>query len=120
MNEIKKLTLRDRIKDAINAFRGRKIGSLHFGVDLKRCDECEYKNNDIREELLVIAGARAAYMECSNSIKLPEGIEGERWLSSFITNMVDLYLCNKDNTNFDEYIESVLLKRYGDKNVSFD
>lgn len=116
MNEVKKLTFRDRFRDAINAFHGRKIGSLHFGVDLKCCDECEYRNNNLRDDLLVTAGARAAYMECSNSIKLPEGVEGERWFSSFIANMVDLYLCNKDNTNFDEYIESVLLKRYGTKN----
>lgn len=118
MNEIKKLTLRDRIKDAINAFRGRKIGSLHFGVDLKRCDECEYKNNDIREELLVIAGARAAYMHDANVIDIPEGLESEHKLACDIRRMVDKYLNNHDDIdiNFDLYIEVALTNSYGTKN----
>ena len=43
LNEPKIRTIRDKIRDAINAFKGKKIGSLHFGIDVKRCDECEYR-----------------------------------------------------------------------------
>lgn len=36
-------TFKDRIRDAIRAFKGSQIGSLTFGVEVKRCDGCEYK-----------------------------------------------------------------------------
>lgn len=35
LNEPKIRTIRDKIRDAINAFKGKKIGSLHFGIDVK-------------------------------------------------------------------------------------
>lgn len=38
---MKKRTLLDRIRDAIRAFRGKSIGSVTFGVDVKRCSECD-------------------------------------------------------------------------------
>lgn len=44
MNEIKKRTLIDKCKDAYRAFRGKQLGSLTFGVDVKKCSECDYKN----------------------------------------------------------------------------
>ena len=46
MTEIKKRTLIDKCKDAYRAFRGKQIGSLTFGIDVKKCHECEYKNQD--------------------------------------------------------------------------
>lgn len=116
MNEVKKLTFRDRIRDAVNAFRGRKIGSLQFGVDVKRCSECDYKNNDIREDLLVIAGARAAYMHDANVIDIPEGLVGEQKLACDIRRMVNNYLAGDDDINFDLYIETALANNYGTKN----
>ena len=64
MNKVKKTTFIDRFKNAVKAFKGKPIGSVQFGVDVKRCDQCEYKNeNPIRDNLLVTAGARAAYMQ---------------------------------------------------------
>ena len=43
MNEIKKRTLIDKCRDAYRAFRGKQIGSLTFGIDVKKCSECEYR-----------------------------------------------------------------------------
>ena len=40
MNKIKIMSLRDRVKAAIRAFRGQPIGSLYFGIEVKRCSEC--------------------------------------------------------------------------------
>ena len=40
MNKIKITSLRDRVKAAIRAFRGQPIGSLCFGIEVKRCSEC--------------------------------------------------------------------------------
>lgn len=45
MNNVKMTTLGDRIRAAIRAFKGQPIGQLTFGVDIKKCCECEYKNN---------------------------------------------------------------------------
>lgn len=44
MNEVKPTTLGDRIRAAIRAFKGQPIGQLTFGVDIKKCSECEYKS----------------------------------------------------------------------------
>ena len=38
---MKKRTLLDRVRDAIRAFRGKQIGSVTFGIDVKRCSECD-------------------------------------------------------------------------------
>lgn len=38
----KKTTLIDRIRNAINAFRAKPIGSISYGVEVKRCSECEH------------------------------------------------------------------------------
>lgn len=113
MNTIKRTTLRDRLKNAICAFRGKPIGSIQYGLQINRCDECEYKNvPTIRDNLLVTAGARAAYMHSKNIIDIPDGLEGEDKLAAFITNAVDAYL-NSDGVNFDIWIERALLKGFG-------
>ena len=46
MNKVKKRTLIDKCRDAYRAFRGKQIGSLMFGIDVKKCSECEYKKQD--------------------------------------------------------------------------
>ena len=43
-NTVKKTTLVERFKRAINAFKGNPVGNLYFGIDVKRCDQCKYKN----------------------------------------------------------------------------
>lgn len=53
-------TFRDKVRDAIRAFRGKEIGYLTFGVDVKQCKDCEYKHlydecfvlNDCNKELM--------------------------------------------------------------------
>ena len=112
-NTIKKTSLVDRVKRSVEAFKGNPIGNLYFGIDVKRCDQCEYKNvPEIRDNLLVTAGARAAYMNYNDKIDIPEGIEEEFKLSEFLTKVVDDYL-RFERENFDLYLETKLIEKYG-------
>jgi hypothetical protein len=117
MNEVKKLTLIDRFRNAFKAFKGTQVGSLSFGVDVKRCDQCEFKSDgNIREHLMVIMGARAAYMDTMESIYIPGGLEGEGELVWFVRKTVNEYLrkgTDGEDNNFDEFIETRLLAAYG-------
>ena len=84
-------------------------------MDLKRCWECEYKNVPaIRNNLLVTAGARAAYMHDKDVIDIPAGLKGEDELARFITRIVDEYLAGEVG-NFDNWIETALMQAYGKK-----
>lgn len=119
MNTIGQTTLMDRIKNAIRAFQGKPIRSISLGIDVKRCDECEYKvDSGIREHLMVIMGARAAYMHYECRIDLPGGLEGEGQLVDFVKKTVERYIwktTDGEDVNFDEYIETALIKQYGNK-----
>lgn len=90
--------------------------TINIGVDVKRCSECEYKNNEMRDELLVTSGVRAAYMDDANCISIPGGLAGECNLARFISYMVDIYMNCKPDVIFDEYIEAALIQKYGGKN----
>ena len=68
--------------------------------------------NDFRDNLLVTAGVRAAYMECSRMIDLPAGSVGEDALAGFVTEAVDKYIEEPIDIPFDEYIESALMDEY--------
>jgi hypothetical protein len=48
-------------------------------------------------------------------IKLPEGIEGEADMALLVAKIVDAYISINDDINFDEYIETVLMDKYGRK-----
>lgn len=110
---IKKTTLADRVKRSVEAFKGKPICNLYFGINVKRCDQCEYKNvPEIRDNLLITAGTRAAYMNCSDKIVIPEGIEEEFKLAEFLTKVIDDYL-RFDRGNFDLYLETKLIEKYG-------
>jgi hypothetical protein len=43
MNTVKKTTLLSRFRAAIKAFRGKPIGHLYYGLELKECSKCEYR-----------------------------------------------------------------------------
>ena len=43
-NTVKKTTLMDRFKRSVEAFKGNPVGNLYFDIDVKRCDQCKYKN----------------------------------------------------------------------------
>lgn len=43
MNVVKKPTLIDRLRAAINAFRGKPIGSISYGLEIRECSKCEYR-----------------------------------------------------------------------------
>jgi hypothetical protein len=104
------------MRAAWKAFKGSKIDSISLGVDVKRCDECQFKfDASIRDDLLVIAGARAAYMDSLGSISIPDGVHEEQELAAHIRNYVDYYLLatGLEDINFDEHIESCLREVYG-------
>lgn len=44
MNAAKKTTLIDRLRAAIKAFRGKPIGYITYGLEIKECRNCEYRN----------------------------------------------------------------------------
>lgn len=67
----------------------------------------------IRDNLLVTAGARAAYMDYRGDIEFPCSIDGEEKLADFITKMVDAYIKDAGDTPFDLYIENKLMDKYG-------
>lgn len=68
----------------------------------------------IRDNLLVTAGARAAYMHCRGDIDISNDLAGEDDLAEFITKAVDVYMKDYD-ASFDLYIEDALMKKYGGK-----
>ncbi len=43
MNKVKKTTLWGRLRNAARAFKDKPVGSISFGVEVKRCSECERK-----------------------------------------------------------------------------
>ena len=89
------------------------VGNLYFGIDVKRCDQCEYKNiPEIRDNLLVTAGARAVHMDYRREIAIREGLEEEDKLAEFLTKVIEYYLSH-DCGNFDLYLETKLIEKYG-------
>lgn len=59
MSEPYVTTFKDRVKRAIKAFKGDPVGSISFGVDVKRCSDCEYKNRHHVGRILYICDGRA-------------------------------------------------------------
>lgn len=112
------MTVIQRIKNAARAFKGKPITTVALGVDVKRCSECGYQfQASIRDNLLVTAGTRAAYMDDANVIKLPSGVDGEDELALFLSKVVDQYINYRrffDESNFDEFIEKSLQEKYGE------
>lgn len=107
------MALVERFKRSVYAFKGNLIGNLYFGVDIKRCDRCEYKNvPEIRDNLLVTAGARAVHMDYRGEIVIREGLEEENKLAEFLAKVIDYYL-RVDCGNFDLYLETKLIEKYG-------
>ena len=107
------MSLAERFKRAVDAFKGSPVGNLYFGIDVKRCDQCKYKNiPGIRDNLLITAGTRATHMDYSGKIDIPEGFEEENKFAEFLTKVVDYYLSN-DCGNFDLYLETKLIEKYG-------
>ena len=101
------------LKKAEAPKRNSPVANLYLGIDIKRCDQCKYKNvPEIRDNLLVTAGARAAYMNYSDKIDIQEGVEEEFKLAEFLTKVVDEYI-RLDGVNFDLYLETKLIEKYG-------
>ena len=110
---MRRTTFMDRMKNALRAFQGKPIGSITYGIDIKRCDKCEYKSDlSMRDHLMITVGARAAYMCSAGMVDLPEGLDGECDLAWFVKRTVDKYLQDDTDINFDEYIETALINEY--------
>lgn len=71
------------------------------------------KPSNTRDNLLVTAGARAAYMHMLGAIDFNNDLEGEDELSEFVSKTIDAYLADSSDENFDSYIETKLLERFG-------
>lgn len=67
----------------------------------------------VRDNMLVTAGARAAYMDMNDDICLPSGVEGEHELTKFITKAVRTYIKLPEDIPFDEFIETELVNEFG-------
>lgn len=48
MNKMKKTTFADRIRNAWRAFCGKPAGSISFGLEIKKCYECERRLQPIK------------------------------------------------------------------------
>lgn len=105
------MSLRQRFRSAIRAFKGEKIGELHYGVTVKRCDECE-KNDYVRDKLIAVAGARAAYMDDMGKIDIPGDLMGEDRMARCVIGIVDNYLNYSPDANFDSYIETLIEREF--------
>ena len=70
-------TFRDRIRDAIRAFKGKPIGSLTFGVDVRRCDKCEYRNG-LDTQILYLCDREqcevCSYPECRHTPNIANAV----------------------------------------------
>ena len=83
-----------------------------YGRNHKKDPGENSRGKQLRDNLLVTAGARAAHMECLGYITLPSGSSGEDKLAMFVSNVVDKYLNEDMDISFDEYIEEKLSKKY--------
>ena len=68
---------------------------------------------ELRNNLLVTIGSRAAYMHADGIIVLPDGLEGEDTLASFAEKTVAAWMAGShEDMSFDEYIEGKLLTAF--------
>lgn len=68
---------------------------------------------NLRDNLLVTIGSRAAYMDMRGDIQLPIGSEGEDILASFAVKLANRWINERpDVMNFDEFIEVELENRF--------
>ena len=44
MNETHKTTIKDRIKNAIKAFRGKPVGVINYGIRVTMCKDCDRRD----------------------------------------------------------------------------
>ena len=52
MNEVHRTTIKDRLANAIAAFKGQPLKSVTYGVELKRCDKCDRIDDEKLAQLI--------------------------------------------------------------------
>ena len=93
MTEIKKRTLFDKCRDAYRAFRGKQIGSLTFGIDIKKCSECDYKSMSQSDVLYVFdqkACSYCSYPLCNHTTDIRHAVNFRRDCD-FFKEIDDIY-----------------------------
>lgn len=78
---------------------------------MDRSNDPEYRK-ELRDNLLVTIGSRAAYMDIMGHITMLYGSDGEDELAKFSALLADRYIQEKPECGFDEYIETALMKRF--------
>lgn len=68
MSELYVTTFKDRINRAIKAFKGKPVGSISLGVDVKRCCDCEYKGNSPHVGKVLYICDRRACKTCDGDL----------------------------------------------------
>lgn len=66
MNKIKRFTILDRFRNATRAFCGKEIGSISFGIEMKKCNECD-KNAGVMYLCDLRACKKCSYPICSHT-----------------------------------------------------
>ena len=66
----------------------------------------------LRDNLLITAGSRAAYMDVFHVINLPYGVDVEDEAANFIVEVVDEYIEKNIDESFDIFIEERLIARF--------
>jgi hypothetical protein len=69
-----------------------------------------------RDNLLITAATRAAYMDCAGAISLDTTEWGMEKLSKFLCHIVDRWIEKGAQGNFNEYIESNLILVFKEEN----
>lgn len=63
---LKRTTFVDRLKNAINAFHCKPVSTIHMGMEVHRCDQCEHKNPNQHETMMFYICDRKACNPCNN------------------------------------------------------
>lgn len=97
----KRITLVDRVKRAIDAFRGKPNQYVNIGIDVKKCNECDFKNRE--EEVAYLCDRKqcevCCYPECSHTTDICHA-------KNFVDNF-EIDACAECNNMYRELIKDL-------------
>lgn len=73
---------------------------------------------ELKNDLIVTAATRGAYMHAKGEIDIPSGLEGEMIYANWVKTIVDHYMANHEhysncNVSYDEYVERRMEQEFG-------
>lgn len=98
------MLIENKLLETCGVINGRQLYTL-----IKKGDP----EKELRDNLLVTMGMRAAYMHNRGIIELPSGTIGEKIVADFISKAVDDYIELDIEDPFDLYIEDALQYEFG-------